>query len=300
MHSAVLFLVFNRPDTTRKVFEAIRAARPPRLYISADGPRANRPGEAERCAEVRRIATNVDWPCIVKTLFRENNLGCKIGVSSGLDWFFEQEEEGIILEDDCLPHPDFFRFCEWLLKKYRHDTRIMMISGTNLAFNLNQSDAYYFSRYPHIWGWACWRRVWENYDVEMTDLPLLLANQGYINSFKKIAEYRFWADTFQLVRNGTVDTWDAQVVYMAFSMSQLTIYPSKNLIKNIGFNQEAHHTKIQNKWLSDLPTSALSHDATEPKFFIPDFKAERVRKVIEKIGVNPYFRKLTLFLNLMQ
>ncbi len=118
LKTAVLFLVFNRPDTTAQVFDAIRKARPPRLYVAADGPRANREGEAEKVAKVREIATAVDWPCEVRTLFRDANLGCKRAVSGALDWFFGEEEAGMVLEDDCLPHPDFFRFCDALLERY--------------------------------------------------------------------------------------------------------------------------------------------------------------------------------------
>src|ERR1700690_1974577 len=155
MQSPVLFLVFNRPDTTRRVFEAIRSAQPPRLYVAADGPRGARAGEAERCAEVRRIATAVNWPCEVKTLFRDCNLGCKMGVSSGITWFFEHEPEGIILEDDVLPVPTFFDFCDELLARFRNDDRVAMISGSNLiAGHFDPAESYFFSRCAQIWGWA--------------------------------------------------------------------------------------------------------------------------------------------------
>src|SRR5690349_2048344 len=134
MKSAILFLVFNRPETTARVFEAIRAAQPPRLYVAADGPRASRIGESERCDLTRRIASAVDWPCDITTLFRAANLGCKNAVSSAISWFFEHEEEGVILEDDCLPDPSFFRYCDELLAHYRDDTRIGLISGNNFQF----------------------------------------------------------------------------------------------------------------------------------------------------------------------
>ena len=149
----ILFLIFNRPDTTARVFEAIRAARPPRLYVAADGPRQGREGEAERCESARKIATTVDWPCEVNAVFRESNLGCRVAVSSAIDWFFEAEQEGIILEDDCLPASDFFRFCSELLERFRHDNRVMAICGSSYAeVEAKYSGSYYCSYYADIWG----------------------------------------------------------------------------------------------------------------------------------------------------
>ena len=168
LNTAVLFLVFNRLDTTKQVFETIRQAKPQRLYIAADGARASRVGEAAQVQAVRDYVTShVDWECEVKTLFREQNLGCKYAVSSAIAWFFENEEMGIILEDDCLPDPTFFNFCQELLARYRHDQRIGVISGDNFQFGHRRNDdSYYFSKYVHIWGWATWRDRWVNsYDV---------------------------------------------------------------------------------------------------------------------------------------
>ena len=152
LQAPALFLVFNRPDTTARVFEALRAARPARLYVAADGPRPNREGEAARCDDVRRIATQVDWPCKVTTLFRDRNLGCRIGVSTAIDWFFEHEEEGIVLEDDCLPSTSFFPYCAELLARYRHDERVMCVSGDNFQLGREVTQySYYFSRNIHCW-----------------------------------------------------------------------------------------------------------------------------------------------------
>lgn len=297
LNTAVLFLVFNRPDVTAQVFEAIRQAKPPRLYVAADGPRPNRPGEAERCAEVRRIATNVDWPCEVKTLFRESNLGCKRAVSDAITWFFENEPQGIILEDDCLPDPTFFRYCEDMLTRYQYDDRVMMVSGTNLAWDIDQKESHYFSRYPHIWGWASWRRVWTWYDVHMMDLQTLLSDSGFVESFRRYAEYEHWSRVLTSVRDGQVDTWDAQVVYLAFSRSQMTVYPSGNLISNIGFGADATHTLKANSWLANLPLKPFDWSSGEPKFAIPNAKAESVRKMKEGIGINRYIRYLRYLLD---
>ena len=170
--TAVLFLVFNRPDTTLKIFNAIRDLKPSRLYLASDGPRKNIDGEKEKVDIVRKIVTAVDWDCDVKTLFREKNLGCGVGVSEAITWFFQNEKEGIILEDDDLPHPDFFIFCESMLDRYRNNHEILTISGNNFQNgNIRGEASYYFSKYFHSWGWASWRRSWEIYSREILFWP---------------------------------------------------------------------------------------------------------------------------------
>ena len=169
INTAVLFMVFNRPNTTSKVFEEIKKARPPRLYVAADGPRKDKDGEEKKVLKVREIATAVDWPCEVKTLFREKNLGCKSQTSSAITWFFKNEEQGIILEDDSLPHIDFFYFCEFLLDYYHDNKKILTIAGCNFQDGNKRGDAsYYFSKYFQCWGWAGWRRSWSYYDGEIS------------------------------------------------------------------------------------------------------------------------------------
>src|ERR1041384_7041735 len=174
MHTPVGFLIFNRPDHTRRVFAEIAKAKPPKLFIIADGPRVAVAGEAERCAAARAVVERIDWDCDVKGNYSDENLGCKKRVASGLTWIFDQVEEAIVLEDDTLPDPTFFRFCEELLEKYRSDERIMHISGNNYQFGRRvDSHSYYFSRYDHIWGWASWRRAWRAYDGDMKLWPEL-------------------------------------------------------------------------------------------------------------------------------
>lgn len=256
MRSAVLFLVFNRPDTTKQVFEAIRKAKPPRLYIAADGTRSDRPGEKEKCDEVRRIATTVDWDCEVKTLFREKNLGCKIGVSSGIDWFFENEEEGIILEDDCFPAQSFFRFCDEMLDRYKDDTRVWQISGSMFfpdVFKGSKAD-YLFTRYGPIWGWASWSRAWRHYDADLTQWKKMsehcIMKNVYPNEQEKAAKIILGSRLYK----GEIDTWDFQWGFAKNFNNALTIIPKHNQIVNIGFNAEATHT--------------ISIDKNAPKEFI--------------------------------
>lgn len=245
LNTAVLFLVFNRLDTTKLVFEAIRLAKPPRLYIAADGARASRVGEAATVQAVRDyVVSHIDWECEVKTLFREQNLGCKYAVSSAISWFFENEEMGIILEDDCLPDPTFFNFCQELLERYRHDERIAIISGDNFQFGHRMNnDSYYYSNFSHIWGWASWRDRWQNdYDVEMKDWPRIRDEGRMADWYCSKAEQDYWANIFEPVYQGRVDTWDYQWLFASRLNGRLAVMPNVNLISNIGFGVDATHT----------------------------------------------------------
>lgn len=244
MQTAVLFLVFNRPEPTRRVFEAIRAARPARFYVAADGPRADREGEAERCADVRAIATAVDWPCEVRTLFRDANLGCKRGVAGGIAWFFAHEAEGIILEDDVLPDESFFPYCATLLERYRDDAEISMISGCNLIGDRHGADtSYVFSRYLHVWGWASWRRAWSAYDIELRGWPSATASAKLSTVLGgRTAAIDYWTAIFDRMARGEIDTWDYQWVFASWMHDMKAIIPAATLVENIGFGEEATHT----------------------------------------------------------
>lgn len=268
MNSAVLFLVFNRPDTTERVFEAIRQAKPPRLYVSADGPRSHVPGEVEKSAEVRQIVSNVDWPCEVHTRFNGGNMGCKLGVSSAIDWFFEHEEEGIILEDDILPDPSFFPYCDALLEKYRDNENVAMISGCNLISNhIDLDTSYFFSRYCHIWGWATWRRSWNLYDVNMNDWP----DWSHEGGLKQVSDgslnfENYWRDIFQQTYLGAVDTWDYQWVFRCWRHGGLSILPTTTLVENIGFGDGATHTTgDMPKYLKDCDVQAVVFPLHHPE-----------------------------------
>lgn len=233
LQTAVLFLIFNRPDTTRQVFEAIRQAKPPRLYVAADGARQGREGESVLVEQVRQIASEVDWTCEVKTLFRENNLGCKIAISSAIDWFFQNEEQGIILEDDCLPSNDFFHFCDEMLERYRLDSSIGMIAGFNPQGPGLVSNEYFTSKNSSIWGWASWRDRWTHYDVGMADWqrPEVKKQIRKELSFKNYIYYKL---SFDLVANKILNTWDYQWAFCMINKKYKTIKPLANLIKNIG------------------------------------------------------------------
>jgi len=265
LKTPVAFLVFNRPDTTRRVFDAIAAARPQTLLVVADGPRAHRAGEAERCREVRAIVDRVDWPCEVVKHYADANLGCRHRVSSGIDWVFSQVEEAIILEDDCLPSPDFFPFCTALLERYRDDPRIMHVSGSNtLPGDHFTGDSYYFSRYPQIWGWATWRRAWRHYDVRLASWPAIRESPGFHGIFSDDLERRYFLEHFEDFHANAPNTWDVQWTYACWCQSGLSVTPAVNLISNIGFGAEATHTANPDSPLAGLATGrvgALQHPA---------------------------------------
>ncbi len=249
LQTAVLFLVFNRPDTTAQVFEAIRKAKPPWLYVAADGPRANREGEAEKVTKVREIATAVDWPCEVKTLFREENLGCKYAVSGGITWFFEHEEQGIILEDDCLPSQSFFWFCEHMLNIYKHNHVVMHIGGYKPKHIPIDEFSISFTRATHVWGWATWANRWEKYTADLSfnkkDELNLLANYEYFY-VKKATKAR--VSILKKLLEGKIDTWDYQWNFWVRVNSGLAIRPCVNLVENIGHGHEAAtHTSGKQK-----------------------------------------------------
>ncbi len=290
MRSAVLFIVFNRPDTTKQVFEAIRKAQPPRLYVAADGPRHSKVGELGKCEEVRRIATAVDWDCEVKVLFREKNLGCKVGVSSGIDWFFEQEEEGIILEDDCLPCQAFFDYCDVLLSRYKNDTRIWNIDGSNYL-KIQDSDSYTFSKYALIWGWATWRRAWKEYDVNMRDYEALYQKNYMSNIWDRKVVQKYWENCLAMTFYNKIDTWDYQWMHTIWKNNGLSIRPGKNLIKNIGFRADATHTIITDRFfeaqqvfedykLCEHPKSFYAHKGMDDELSVHRF---RVRPLVQKV-----------------
>jgi hypothetical protein len=270
MKTAVLFLVFNRPDPTAKVFDAIRKAKPPRLYIAADGPRKERAGEADRVAKVRKIATAVDWPCEVKILFRDENLGCKYAVSGAISWFFEQEEQGIILEDDCLPSQSFFWYCEELLNRYNKNESIMAVTGTNITRGIFLEYDYFFSRYALMWGWASWARAWKKYDLELRNWPGTGQSKHLKRlGVKRIVEIINWKNRLNRTKNNEINTWDFQWIYTCWFYNGMTVTPAKNLIRNLGFSKDATHTKGIHPILSNLQNNDLIWPLNEPLELAP-------------------------------
>lgn len=247
----VLFLVFNRPEKTKQVFDRIRSVKPKYLYVAADGPRANKEGECIVCKEVRDIISKVDWDCEVKYLLREENLGCSKAIVSAIDWFFDNEEQGIILEDDCLPDTSFFTYCNELLFKYKDNNQVMIISGTNLG-NSFGSNSYFFSRYGQIWGWATWRDAWHKYERN------IIENDADLK-FRSTREKNFWKKNFSNV------IWDVQwAIYSIWKNNGIAIIPNKNLVSNIGFGIDATNYTDENSINSKIELSSMNFPLKHP------------------------------------
>ena len=274
LETPLVFIVFNRPETTRRVWERICAARPQRLFVIADGPRPARPTDAELCAAVRQIVERTDWPCEVSREYSTPNLGAAARVSSGLDWVFTQVEEAIILEDDCLPDPTFFPFCTELLARYRDEPKVAQIAGCSFqGENHAGQTSYYFSRYPHGWGWATWRRAWKNYDHAMRAWREERGGDWLAQCVSHPAERRIWEQSFDATLSGGVDAWDYRWVLAVWRTGGLSLAPYRNLISNIGFGADATHTKGSSLWAS-LPLAPMPFPLVHPAGFASDEAAD--------------------------
>lgn len=274
MSTPVALIIFNRPDVTERVVERIAAARPSQLLVVADGPRAERTGERELCAATRAIVERIDWDCQVFTNYADANMGCKRRVSSGIDWVFEQVESAIFLEDDCLPHPSFFPYCEELLERHRDDERVMMISGDNFQQSTAKYNySYYYSRYVHIWGWASWRRAWRGYDVDMSLWPIVRANGVLEDVLGDSRAASAWREIFDAVYADQIDTWDYQWVFACWMQHGLSILPSVNLVSNIGFGAAATHTTAESP-LAERAVEAMHFPLCHPPYMVRDSRAD--------------------------
>jgi hypothetical protein len=245
----VLLMGFNRPELLARVIDRLREVRPTQVFMAVDGPRPDRAGEAERVQACRDLAGSIDWPCEVRTLFQERNLGCGLGVSTAITWFFEQVERGIILEDDIVPDVSFFGFCGELLERYEHDERVFAVSGANLvppSGLTRPSDPYRFTQIPHIWGWATWRRSWQQHRLDIADWRTRLpVRRLWSRSGHSLPGAVFWGSTFEVLGRKEVDTWDGQLVLAAMASGQLTAISNVCLTENIGFGGDATHTVEQ-------------------------------------------------------
>lgn len=245
IETPVLLIIWRRPHTLLKVLRAIRPLSPTQIFVACDGPNPARPEEAEKVFATRRVVEKeIDWPCQIKRLYSDDNLGCKLGPIRAITWFFEHVEEGIILEDDCVPHNDFLPFCSALLEKYRHDKRVWSISGSNHQRGQWRGDgSYYFARIPLTWGWATWRRCWENYDADLVSWPLLCKSNLLDDVFVDPVEKEYWSDKWQYsFENTNVSWWDYQWSLTCVKNNGLSIEPNRNLVNNIGFGVDATHT----------------------------------------------------------
>ena len=272
-NNPIIFIIFNRPEHTRRSFEAIRAQRPAKLLIIADGPRIEKQNDILKCAETRQVVANIDWPCEVLRDYSEINLGCKVRVSSGLNWAFTQVEQAIVLEDDCIPNPDFFRYCDELLAHYKDNQSVWVITGNNFQNGTRRGDAaYYYSKYNHCWGWATWRRAWSQYDVDMPFWPKWADTADWKNRFVTARERKTWENIFNQVKKGNIDTWDYQWTATVWYNKGLTATPNVNLVTNIGYGPDATHT-VTSKDQEGIPSEALGK-LTHPTQVRVDLEAD--------------------------
>ncbi len=279
LRTPVLFVIFNRPDTTRRVFDAIRAARPERLFIAADGPRAGRADDAERCRAARAVVEHVDWDCDVQTKLGDANVGLKRAVVSAVDWFFEHVPEGIILEDDCLPSPSFFPFCQALLARYRDDERVMQVSGNNYLMGRRSiRESYYFSRLSDIWGWATWRRAWRWFDLRMETYPRF-RDDGRLGDYIVDAGTAAWLtryfdDAYRASDERGI--WSTAWMYAMVTQNALTIVPRVNLVANIGFGGDGTNVARSFRPYAEVSASTMD-ELVHPPFVLPDHVADALR-----------------------
>lgn len=291
----VALVIFNRPDLTERVFAAVARARPQTLLVIADGPRPGRADDPRLCAATRAIIDRVDWPCRVLKNYADGNLGCGKRPATGLQWVFEQVEEAIILEDDCLPHPDFFPYCDELLERYRHDERVMHISGDQLLSTMDPSGpSYCFSRYCLSWGWATWRRAFHHYDYTISLWPELRKTSWLAELLVDPRSVTHWTSIFDKTHadpeGGTV--WDYQWLFACWAQSGLALLPRVNLISNIGFRDDATHTTQEASPLANLTAREMGFPLRHPAWVRHDLATDRqiIDLLFGKSETNAYRR----------
>jgi hypothetical protein len=300
----VVFLIFNRPELTAKVFEVIRQAQPPILLVVADGSRSDRPEEAEKCQQTRAIIDCVDWNCEVLKNYSDINLGCAKRVSSGLNWVFETVESAIILEDDCLPHPTFFDYCEELLDYYQQDQRVMSIAGTNFQFGHQRSEySYYYSGFHDCWGWATWRRAWQYFDFEMKLWPTFRESNFLEHKLSNNSRaVRYWRRLFQATYEGKKNSWFYRWLFSSWVQSGLGIMPSVNLVSNLGFSLSySSNTTAEAKKISyaNMPVQAMGFPLSHPPYLLQNWEADEWTQEtrFSPSFLNRFQRKLNNFLS---
>jgi hypothetical protein len=284
----VLLIIFNRVDQTKRVFEAIRKARPSQLFIAADGYRPDRAGEKELCELTKQAVANVDWPCEVHTDYMTENIGPCKRVPAAISWFFSHVEQGIILEDDCLPDQSFFTFCQDLLEKYKGDPKIMNISGSNFQDEIMRGNAsYYFSRYAMTWGWATWRRAWKLYDEKCSHFPEFVKDRKIEAILPNKKERKYWLAFFEKLYTGKFIFWDSTWLFTIWNNDAVSIIPNKNLVQNIGFGADATHTKEDTGLSVPLePITVITH----PDKVVVDQDADRL--YFKKLCETTFLKKL--------
>lgn len=295
MESPLALIIFNRKYTTERVFSEIAKVKPKKLFVIADGPRLNRPDDDSKCFDTREVIERVNWDCEVLKNYSDVNLGCGHRIASGISWVFEHVEEAIILEDDCLPTPSFFRYCDELLKKYREDERIMTICGTNRLSGLMKTPYSYSFRYIFsCWGWATWRRAWRYFDLNIELWKELRETSWILNILKEPQFANYWKKIFETYYcyKGN-DVWDYQWMFACWAQNALAIIPEVNLIENIGFDENATHCISANDPLAVHITNEINFPLKHPSCIVRELNAElaTMRSFIEREYQIPLYKR---------
>lgn len=280
LKAPVALLIFNRPGFTARVLQAVAQAKPRQLLVVADGPRPDMAGEAERCAAARAVIDRVDWDCEVLKNYSDVNLGCGLRPATGISWVFEQVEEAIILEDDCVPDSSFFRFCGELLERYRDDERIMHIAGSTYRREVFPMPySYSFSCFNGAWGWASWRRAWKHFDLSLKQWPLLRETCWLADILEEEIAVPHWANEFEHAyeREGDVSYWDQQWTFACWANSGLSILPRHNLVSNIGCCPDATHTLNAADPRANVPAEEMEFPLIHPPMVLQNRELDRKR-----------------------
>lgn len=293
----ILLCIFNRPDKLKKIVSELRSIQPKYLYVAADGPRLRVTTDILNTALARNVINEIDWDCEIKTLFQEKNLGCRLGMTAGIDWFFANVESGIILEDDCIPQKNFFEYAKELLTKYQDDQRIMSIGAQYFHGTPHHTnDSYFFSRYVYCWGWATWRRAWSKHDYEMVSWDKL-GNSDWllqIGNGKRIFK-KYWEKIFNRCYSGEIDSWAYRWTLSCWSQSGLSIVPTKNLVTNIGFDDQATHTFRGNRFTENLPLDQLEFPLKHPSIVCANYAADMwISKHIFNVNYLSFFKNFVI------
>ena len=293
MRTPVALLLFRRPEMTAEVFSAIREARPPKLFLIADGPRPGNEEDERGCEQAQAVVERVDWNCEVVRDFADENLGLKRRIPSGLDRVFSEAEEAIVLEDDCLPHPSFFPYCEELLERYRDDERIVHITGSQLLRSPPAGASYHFSRYPNVWGWASWRRAWELYDVELSDWrsDTDAGREARLRRmFEEEDERRYWSWVWD--HTAEIDNWDGQWSYVGLSRRLLSVNPNRSLISNVGFSEDATNATADPLGIAGRPLEGIEFPLEHPPAVSRDEEADALASRFFRRPVAPLWQRV--------
>lgn len=281
----VVIFIYKRIDNLSEIFSSIRRYHPSKIFIISDGPKNK---DEKKMINITRKAAEsmVDWECNIHRIYARKNLGLKKRFSSGINKVFQQVDQAIFIEDDCLPDPTFFQFCEDLLVKYANDERVMSISGNNFFSGKSNNNSYSFSIYPHVWGWATWKRAWKKYDVDIENWPVIKNNKLLNSIFSSTRLQLYWLLIFQLVYMGKISTWDYQWVFACLANNGFSINPSCNLVSNVGIDSESTNTKIKSK-VFRYPTRPMKFPLVHPKEIRQNIEADnRVGKKIFATNLN--------------